>query len=265
MPINIKHAFTADRQIAQGEDYVIFFRILPSPVERGLDYVYAETDEGYQSTSIAEPIFGETLQLYYEGAVTSKFSVGDHYVRVWAVEKEIKYVLFETAITVNPGFPLTEEQRYSYKSKFLTDSGNIKIPEVQSEGMQKGIKTYPIFRGKVDSPFQFKSIITLYLVPNEESKPDHAFIGDLCLIDSEDDTGYLYVCVEDTDLGCKWKRISEKIFEGSFEGLVPVSVDETQDMYLKGDGTWSKVGRESLQEEDFILDKDFVLLDCDFN
>ena len=265
MPINIKHAFTADRQIAQGEDYVIFFRILPSPVDHGIDYVYAQEDEGYGSSYIENPQFGETLQLLFDGEVTSKFSVGDHYVRIWAVEEGMKYVLFETAITVNPAFPLTEEQLYNYKSKFLTDTGNIVIPEVSSEGTQKRIKSYPIFRGKIDSPFQFKGVVTLYLVESEDDKPTKANIGDLCLIDSEDGTGYLYTCIE-SEVGkdVKWKRISEKIFEGSFEGLVPVSVDETQDMYLKGDGTWSKVGRESLVTDDFILNEDSVILDCQF-
>lgn len=263
MPINIRNAFTPDRQIAQGEDYVIFFRILPSPTDHGIDYVYAQTDEGSESTVIEEPNFGETLQLYFTSDKTSQFSVGDHYVRVWAVEQDMKYVLFETSITVNPAFPLTEEVTYTYKSKFLTDVGSIQVPEVEiSEGRTVRVKTYPIFRGKIDSPYQFKGTTTLWIISSEDDFPSVATIGDLVLISSDDDTGYLYICIQEEPT--KWKRISEKEFEGSFAGLVPESTEDTQVKYLKGDGTWSLIGRESLNTQDFILDNDTVNLDCDF-
>ena len=263
MPINIKNAFTPDRQIAQGEDYVIFFRILPSPTDHGIDYVYAQTDEGSESTIVEEPEFGVTLQLRFSGEQTSQFSVGDHYVRIWAVETEMKYVLFETNITVNPAFPLTEDIRYTYKNKFTTDVGTIQVPEVEiTEGRAVRVKTYPIFRGKIDSPFQFKGTTTLWIISEGDEFPTQATIGDLVLISSDDDTGYLYICIQESPT--KWKRISEKIFEGSYEGLVPVSDEETQEMYLKGDGTWSYVGKESLQTEDFILNYDTVDINCDF-
>ena len=262
MAINIQNAFTTDRQIAQGEAYCIYFRILPSPIDRKIDLVYAETDEGFTSTQIEEPLFGETMYVLFDGDTTKQFREGDHHVRMWAVEDGLKYVLFETLITVNPGFPFTENTQnlnYTYKSKFLKDTQKIDVPTVSADGAIQKIQTYPIFRGKIDSPFSFAGITQSYEVPDVSQLPEKANKGDLCMTQND---GLWYICVDD-DNPAVWARITELIFTGDREGLVPSATEDEHNKFLKADGSWSLVGRESLVTDDFILNQDAVDIICD--
>lgn len=267
MAVNIQNTFPQSRNVAQGETFVIYFRILPSEIDSRIDEVYAQTDDGIESNHLLEPMFGKTMNVFFDAEATNSMTTGDHHVRVWAIEGEHKYVLFETKIQVNPAFPFTEDSTdidYTYRSNLKKDvESKIVNVQVGSSNIQS-VQTYPNYRGKIDSPWLFNEGVSIDTVESEDKKPLTAKIGDLVIVESGEEgvEDYLYVCIKEDP--AEWRLIGYRTFRGSYSGLVPESTEETQDMYLKGDGTWGKVGKESLQEDDFILNNDVVDISCDF-
>lgn len=273
MATYIQGIYPQTRNIAQGETFVIYFRILPSELNLNrIDEVYAQTDEGIESNHLYTPEYGETMNVFFDEEDTTNMTTGDHHIRMWAIEDNKKYVLFETMVQINPAFPFTSSTTntdYTYTNNLTknVESKTITVTAGSSSGSgttYQSLQTYPVFRAKLDQPWMFNPGAKATVVTEEGLKPATARVGDLCVVESGEEgvEDYLYICVSESP--AVWRRIGERVFAGSYEGLVPTSTDDTQNLFLKGDGDWSKVGRDSVVEEDFILDVDSVEIDCDF-
>jgi len=242
---------TVNKVIAQGEDFPIFFRVYPSQTDKRLDRVWFETDEGYTTDFISEPPYSATLQLIFSAELTSKFTVGDHHVRLWGIDNGVKYVLTELTISVNPAFPFTSE---TLNKDYVYESNVSNTNFVDSSKSSVKVSTY---NGKVSSPAQWNH--NTYEVNSVDELPDYASIGDTALVKEMEP--YLYwICVGEEP--AIWKRLTAVVFVGSTEGLVPESTEETQNKYLKGNGEWSIIDSSSVDTSDFLMTTDNVYINC---
>lgn len=175
-----------NRVIAQGEDFVIFFRLYPTVSTDRLDSVWFETDEGIETYPIIEPPYYQTCQLIYSSDVTKEFSTGDHHVRLWGTLSGVKYVLTELVVSVNPSFPFTKNSTdidYTYTSNvsntnFTTENGASII-----------VDTYT---GRLANPAQWCH--NTYEVETEDELPTDAQVGDMGIVGEGPFT--YFICVK---------------------------------------------------------------------
>lgn len=248
-----------DRQICKGEDFVIFFTVFPPEDAPVIDRIWAETDEGIQSSNVlVTPDYSTTLQIIFDHEITSTFSTGYHIVRVWADSSSRRYVLVEITVLVNPPFPITDREEFEhYKPRDKQyKSSSYKI---QSD---TETKILPFYRTSLTYPFNMASVVKLHLVTSEEDKPLRADIGDLCLVsesgDPTDPDAYLYVCTQESP--CVWRRITDRVFKGGEKGLVPDSYVEHK--FLRSDGKWERITGEDIVNDDFVMNHESVILNC---
>lgn len=245
------------KYIVQGEDYVFYLIIYPTESPAQLQEVWAVTDEGFESTHITSAKYSTTLQLVFISDITSQMSTGQHYIRVFAKDSYgLKYSVFEMGVIVNPKFPIeTREDFLNYK---LPPNP---IKTAVSKVTADNYKVYPLYRAQISSAFNLAALTKLYIVANENDKPLRADYGDLCLVSPDgephDNDDYLYICTQESP--AIWRRITSKIFVGGEEGLVPPSYVENQ--VLNSDGVWRKVNMESVEQEDFIMSFDNLILE----
>ena len=235
------------RVIAQGEAFTLFIKVFPGKTEFGPDEVWAETDEGFESNHIQNPPLSTTLQLFYSEEQTRQFYPGQHHIRIWALEEELHYVLTEIMIVVNPAFPFTEDSvntDYTYQNN----------PSVKTETDEALVEGNVIYEGQIVSPAQWGN--TVFIRTPEEGLPDNAEPGDICKITYDPPTYWTCVSNDPVD----WIRITSNIFVGEDAGLVPPSTIETQDKYLKGDGTWDTASVDTTHL--IVTNEDFVTIDC---
>jgi len=238
------------RVIAQGEAFTLFVKVFPGKTEFGPDEVWAETDEGFESNHIKNPPLSTTLQLFYNEDQTSQFYPGQHHIRIWALEKELHYVLTEIMIVVNPAFPFTADtvnKDYTYQNK----------PSVKTESDKALVEGNVIYEGQVVSPAQWGYAVIIRTP--EEGLPDYGHPGDICKITYDPPT--FWTCVNDNPI--EWRKFISNVFVGSDTGAVPQSTSETQDKYLKGDGTWHIPDSETIDTHNLIVtDEDYVTINC---
>lgn len=249
-----------DRQICQGEDFVIFFTVFPPEDKPVIDKIWAETDEQIESSNvILLPDYSATLQLLFDNQTTMRFSTGPHVVRVWAESMEKKYVLIELTVLVNPAFPITDREEFR---NYIPKDKQYKSSSLKVLSQQKA-KVYPFYRAQLSYPFNMASVVKIHVVESESGKPIRADIGDLCLVSPEGDTtdpdAYLYICVKEST-PCVWRRITNRIFEGGEAGLVPDSYIEHK--FLRSDGKWEVVTKDEIKNEDFVMNHESVILNC---
>lgn len=240
--------------LAQGEDYPIFIRLLPSKSEQLLDKVWAETDEGFTTEPILNPPYSEVLQLLFPHEVTAKFYPDKHHVRIWAEERGMKYVVIEFMIQVNPAFPFdstTVNKGYTYKG--TAEEYTVANEEVETV-------TDDVKQARLSSLAQWGSIT--YIVENYEDLPtsNKVQLGDIGVVTSSEPKQY-FICTAVNPV--VWTRFGVDEFKGDAPALVPRSTENTQNLYLKGDGSWSKVDSTSMDSHNIILiDEDFISIDC---
>ena len=245
------------KYLVQGEDFVFYLMIYPTESPAQLQEVWAVTDEGFESIHITSAKYSTTLQIVFSSDLTSQMTTGQHYIRVFIKDAHgLKYSVFEMSVIVNPKFPLTSRKEYE---NYQVPPTTLKNPA--SKVKADNYKVYPLYRAKISSAFNLAALTKLYIVANENDKPLRADYGDLCLVSPDgephDNDDYLYICTQESP--AIWRRITSKIFVGGEEGLVPPSYVENQ--VLHSDGTWRKVDMDSVEQGDFIMSFDDLILE----
>ena len=246
------------KQVVQGEMFPIFLRIMHSNIHKKVDEIWAETDDGIKSTNlIANPPFATPLQLYFEPTETMKVSVGLRHIRIWAKEQGYPYVLLETEAIFLPAFPFTEET----KNKDYEWTNPTRPIRIEMEDKEGEVHMETAFQSKLDSPAAWNRQTSFFRVNSKSELP----VKDVDPGDTAEtiDTGLLYLCVElqGPDYIPVWKQITDPVFVGSYQGLVPESTDSTQLKVLRGDGTWSVIDSSMIDKSNFIINNDAVRLD----
>ena len=245
------------KYLVQGEDFVFYLMIYPTESPAQLQEVWAVTDEGFESIHITSAKYSTTLQIVFSSDLTSQMTTGQHYIRVFVKDAHgLKYSVFEMSVIVNPKFPLTSRKEYE---NYQVPPTTLKNPA--SKVKADNYKVYPLYKAKISSAFNLAALTKLYIVANENDKPLRADYGDLCLVSPDgephDNDDYLYICTQESP--AIWRRITSKIFIGGEEGLVPPSYVENQ--VLHSDGTWRKVDMDSVEQGDFIMSFDDLILE----
>lgn len=245
------------KYLVQGEDFVFYLMIYPTESPAQLQEVWAVTDEGFESIHITNAKYSTTLQIVFSSDLTSQMTTGQHYIRVFIKDAHgLKYSVFEMSVIVNPKFPITSREDWN---NYQLPPTTLKNPATKVKA--DNYKVYPLYKAKISSAFNLAALTKLYIVANENDKPLRADYGDLCLVSPDgephDNDDYLYICTQESP--AIWRRITSKIFVGGEEGLVPPSYVENK--VLHSDGTWRKVDFEGIEQGDFVMSFDDLILE----